>query len=149
MSNDPLDLPVRRTSTYPTAHDAGTSPSRSRLSEQQVDVLVHSGAKVAEGVVAVAKELVAIAHIRAASDAEVSRIRAHSEAVVNMLRSETECMMENRKGIRTKGEAAALVIEQVLKTIPEADTEARKLALSILPQLVREVVAPSGKHTDL
>jgi RNA 3'-terminal phosphate cyclase len=106
-----------------------------------MDVLVQGGTKVAEGVVLIAKNIVEIAHIRANSAAEVSKIQAQSKGMVKLLRAETEQLMENRKSIRTRGEAAAQVIEQVMKHIPESDAEARRQALNILPQLVRDIVA--------
>jgi len=143
MSKDPLDLPVRRTPTPATPSENRLPADRTRFTEQQVDTIVQSGARVAEGVVSIASGLMEIAHIRAQSAADVANIQARSEAMVKVLRAETEQMMVNRKSIRTRGEAAALVIEQVMKCIPEGDTEARRQALSMLPQLVRDVVVPS------
>lgn len=146
MSNDPLDLPVRRNSTPLTPNGSESPREVSRFTQQQTDALVQGGVKVAEGVILIAKNIAEIAHIRANSAADVARIQAHSEGMVSLLRAETEQLMENRKSIRTRGEAAALVIEQVMKSIPEADVEARRQALSILPQLVRDVVV-SGESS--
>lgn len=142
MSKDPLDLPVRR-SPNPVAQPGHAFPARrSRLSEKQMDTLVESGARTMEGVVSIANGLVEIAQIRAQSNAEVAGIEARSDAMAKVMRAEVERLMAERKNIRTRGEAAALVIEQVMKGIPEADGDARRQALSILPQLVRDVVAP-------
>lgn len=148
MSKDPLDLPVRRMPTAVTPSGSRLPARTTRFTEQQMDTIVQSGARVAEGVVSIASGLVEIAHVRAQSAADVANIQARSEAMVRVLRAETEQMMANRKSIRTRGEAAALVIEQVMKCIPEADTEARRQAVSMLPQLIRDVVAPSEAQPD-
>lgn len=149
MSKDPLDLPVRRTSTPLTQHGNAFPKERTRFTEQQMDMLVQSGTRVAEGVVSIAQSLMEIAQIRAVSAADVANIQARSEGMVKLLRAETEQLMENRKSIRTRGEAASLVIEQVMKNIPEADTESRKQALSLLPQLVQAVVTSSEAQPNL
>lgn len=143
MNKDPLDLPVRRPSG-PVTQPGHTLPAgRPRLTEKQMDAVVQSGAKAVEGVVSIASGLVEIAQIRARSGAEVAGIEARSEAMAKVMRAEVERLMAERKSIRTRGEAAACVIEQVMKGIPEADADARRQALSILPQLVRDVVAPN------
>lgn len=143
MSKDPLDLPVRRPSGTVTQREHMPPAGRPRLTEKQMDAVVQSGAKVMEGVASIASGLVEIAQIRARSGAEVAGIEARSDAMAKVMRAEVERLMAERKGVRTRGEAAARVIEQVMKGIPEADAEARRQALSILPQLVRDVVSPN------
>lgn len=143
MSKDPLDLPVRHSPATVIHRESSLPEGRTRLTDRQMNTLVDSGAKVVDGALSIASGLLEIAHIRAQSAADVANIEARSEAIVKVLRAETEKMMANRKSIRTRGEAAVLVIEQVMKYIPETDAEARSQALRMLPQLVRDVLASS------
>lgn len=140
MSKDPMDLPIRRPSNQTVVHP-GASSGRVRLNEQQVTTLVDSGAKVAEGLVSIAKDIVDIARINTQSRAEVAGIEARSRAMVDVLRAETERILASRKGVRSRGEAAALVIRTVMETIPESDHASRQLAIAKLTELVGQVVS--------
>jgi hypothetical protein len=84
--------------------------------------------------------VVDIARIKATSQAEVANIEARSRAMTEALRAETAYLMETHQGIRTRGEAVTLVIRSVLENIPESDHGSRQQAITILNDLVANVV---------
>lgn len=142
MNKDPIDLPVRRVNSNSTVRLDFIPASRIPLNSNQVSSLIEKGGKVADGVMSIAKELVDISRIKAESQAEVAGIEARSHAMVAALRAETERLMEDRKGIRTRGEAAVALIKAVLEAIPESDHATRQIAIIRLNQLVATVVSP-------
>lgn len=148
MSNDPMDLPVRRVNSTPVVRPDAQLVPRVSLKEQQVSSLIETGGKVAEGVMSIAKDLVDISRIKAESEAEVAGIEARSFAMVAALRAETERLMVVRKGIRTRGEAAVNVIKSVLENIPESDQASRQSAIALLNQLVATVVSENTSSTQ-
>jgi hypothetical protein len=136
-----MDLPIRRPSSQTIVHSGASPTGRVRLNDQQVSTLVDSGAKATEGMVSIAKDIVEIARINAQSRAEVAGIEARSRGMVDVLRAETDRVLASRKGIRSRGEAAALVIRTVMETIPESDHASRQLAIEKLTEVVGQVVS--------
>lgn len=141
MSHDPMDLPARRTPALRTEQPLSQpSDNRIRLNDQHVSTLVDTGAQVAGGIISIAKSVVDIARIKATSQAEVASIEARSRAMTEALRAETAYLMETHQGIRTRGEAVTLVIRSVLENIPVSDHASRQQAITILNDLVANVV---------
>jgi hypothetical protein len=143
VDNNIIDLPMRLPQSRSPAPDrlAKQTDHSIRLNKKQVSSLIESGAKITEGILSIAGGIVDIARIKAESETEVAGIDARSRALVNVLRAETEHLMESNKGIRNRGEAAALVIRSVMESIPESDSIARQHAIDQLPDLVRQVIA--------
>ncbi len=144
MNKDPMDLPVRRINSTPAVRPGIQLVPHATLKNEHITALVETGGKVAEGVMSIAKDLVEISRIKAESHAEVAGIEARSHAMVSSLRAETERLMAERKGIRTRGEAAVALIKAVLKAIPESDHATRQIAIASLNQLVATVVATNN-----
>jgi hypothetical protein len=140
MSNNIIDLPMRVNKTQSLSPQHKKHVPAVRLNNEQVNTLIDSGTRIADGILSIAKDIVDIARINAESNARVAEIEARSHALVNALRAETDYLMESNKGIRTRGEAAALIIRTVLEHIPEADSVARQRAIDQLYNLIKIVI---------
>lgn len=148
MSNDPMDLPVRRINSTPTVRPNAELVPRVSLTEQQVSTLLETGGRVADGVMSIAKDLVEISRLKAQSEAEVAGIEARTHAIVASLRAESERLIAVRKGVRTRGEVAVSLIKTILETIPESDHVARQNAIAMLNQLVATVISEPDSSTQ-
>ncbi len=144
MKNDPIDLPMRKTKVPGTStakqptQELTTDPlSRPALTSQEFTSIIENTTKVAGGVLSIVKDIVEISRIQAQSNANVDDIRERSLAIERTMRVETERLLVERKGIRTRGEAAVSIINSVLGQIPESDQASRQLALEKLPELVK------------
>lgn len=148
MKNDPIELPIRNTKVPATRPSTPTgkppnqvpatvSMNRQPLTTQEFTSLVENTTKVAGGVLSIVKDIVEISRIQAQSNANVDDIRERSLAIERTMRAETERLLVERKGIRTRGEAAVAIINSVLGQIPESDQASRQLALEKLPELVK------------
>lgn len=150
MSNDPADLPMRATKplanrpNVPTvlisARDPTTVPTqgnRPALTNEQFTTLVERGATAIAGAFEIAKMLVETQRIQVQSLATVNEIRARSDAFERAMQAETDRLLVERKNIRTRGEAAALLITSVMSLIPEGDQTSRQLALEKLGEWIK------------
>ena len=148
MSNDPMDLPVRRINSTLTGRQNAELVPRVSLTEQQVSTLLETGGRVADGTISIAKDLVEISRLKAQSEAEVAGIEARTRAIVASLRAETERLIAVRKGVRTRGEVAVGLIKTILEKIPESDHVARQNAIAMLNQLVATVISEPNSSTQ-
>ncbi|MBN3787219.1 hypothetical protein [Burkholderia sp. Ac-20353] len=144
MSDDSMDLPARRPATVPAERPGVPAARRGGLTEQQADVLIGGGVRVAENVTTILTNITEIVRIRADSQAQIDQIAARSNAVREAFRAEVERLSAMRETIVTRGDTAVKLIREVLSSIPESDPQSRQQAMEMLTKMVEMIVADPG-----
>ncbi len=146
MSNKDNDfgLPVVSKPLLPEKKQAATINTRTaqvELTEHQVDKLIDGGVQVAADVFEIGKGIVEIAKIRERSKAAVDEVDARTRQIVSMMEKRIEAMQEEHQQLKTRGETAVLLVSQLtalVAGIPEADTDARREAIKMIPELAEK-----------
>ena len=79
-----------------------------------------------------------IERIRETAGADVARIDAETRRIVDQIKAEAEMIAKQGDATLKRGQAAAAVIDAILKNIPESDTTARARIIDMLPSLIAD-----------
>ena len=108
-----------------------------KLTEGQVDTIFQVGAKAAEDLGSIVKDLVVIHKIKQQSHADLALIEAETNKIVKSMRAEIDRQVQQGQTIRTRGEVAVGIIAQItsaITTMPDLDVGSRhRLIDSIFP----------------
>jgi hypothetical protein len=138
MADDIFDLPPAKKGAVqiiPPRQQVEKSP---RLNEKQMDQLLDGTFQMVSGALSLAKDWMEIERIRETADADVARIDAETRRIVEQIKAEAEMIAKQGDATLKRGQAAAAVIDAILKNIPESDTTARARIIDMLPSLIAD-----------
>jgi hypothetical protein len=91
--------------------------TQSKLTERQVDEIIHHGGQAAQGLVDILKGLVNLAHIREGGKVDVAKIEAQTQQIKVSAQAEIDRIIATNGKIQTRGEAAHKILVQLTEML--------------------------------